>query len=386
MNVKLFSISLLAAGVLLASASPASASGYKFTDLGTLGGSNSFARGINNAGQVVGYGDRVAGPYHAIIWNGTTATDLGTLGGGESQAYAINDAGLVVGYSQTTGNAAVRATLWTNLIASDLGTLDGKNSAAYAINNVGQVGGIAQTSLGFGKPTVWDLGSGRVTDLFVTHPNVMGAVVDINDSGVVVGPYEMTRSPASSSPYGVAPIAINTAGKVVGTGNFGGFIHAAVIGGYHVGPADLNPAHYAGMNAIYTSRTDLGTLPGGYHSVAYALNDSDQVVGWSSTGSSDGTSHATLWNGTAIIDLNSFLDVGKVSTGWVLVYASGINDNGWIVGTAHNNITGVDHAFLLNPCDICSVAQVPEPETYAMFMAGLGLMGFIARRRKNGQA
>jgi hypothetical protein len=29
---------------------------------------------------------------------------------------------------------------------------------------------------------------------------------------------------------------------------------------------------------------------------------------------------------------------------------------------------------------------VPEPETYAMFMAGLGLMGFIARRRKNGQA
>ena len=28
---------------------------------------------------------------------------------------------------------------------------------------------------------------------------------------------------------------------------------------------------------------------------------------------------------------------------------------------------------------------VPEPETYAMFMAGLGLMGFIARRRKNNQ-
>ena len=28
----------------------------------------------------------------------------------------------------------------------------------------------------------------------------------------------------------------------------------------------------------------------------------------------------------------------------------------------------------------------PEPETYAMFLAGLGLMGFIARRRKSGQA
>ena len=31
------------------------------------------------------------------------------------------------------------------------------------------------------------------------------------------------------------------------------------------------------------------------------------------------------------------------------------------------------------------MGAVPEPETYAMFMTGLGLMGFIARRRKNGQ-
>lgn len=29
-------------------------------------------------------------------------------------------------------------------------------------------------------------------------------------------------------------------------------------------------------------------------------------------------------------------------------------------------------------------APVPEPESYAMFLAGLGLMGAIARRRKNG--
>jgi hypothetical protein len=29
-----------------------------------------------------------------------------------------------------------------------------------------------------------------------------------------------------------------------------------------------------------------------------------------------------------------------------------------------------------------TITPVPEPETYAMFLAGLGLMGAVARRRK----
>ncbi len=33
-----------------------------------------------------------------------------------------------------------------------------------------------------------------------------------------------------------------------------------------------------------------------------------------------------------------------------------------------------------------SVSAVPEPETYAMMLAGLGLLGFAARRRKQAQA
>ncbi|MEG1118645.1 MAG: FxDxF family PEP-CTERM protein, partial [Janthinobacterium sp.] len=32
------------------------------------------------------------------------------------------------------------------------------------------------------------------------------------------------------------------------------------------------------------------------------------------------------------------------------------------------------------------VSAVPEPETYAMLLAGLGLVGFMARRRKNKSA
>ena len=31
---------------------------------------------------------------------------------------------------------------------------------------------------------------------------------------------------------------------------------------------------------------------------------------------------------------------------------------------------------------ISAVAAVPEPETYAMLLSGMALMGFVARRRK----
>lgn len=44
------------------------------------------------------------------------------------------------------------------------------------------------------------------------------------------------------------------------------------------------------------------------------------------------------------------------------------------------------HIDGLHPDTSNWVSPAPEPETYAMFMAGLGLMGFMARRRKNGQS
>ena len=136
--------------------------------------------------------------------------------------------------------------------------------------------------------------------------------------------------------------------------------------------ASASPASASGYKF-----TDLGTIGASYReSWASGINNSGPVVGSSIT--SVCTYHATIWNGTTPTDLNNFLDASDVSAGWYLVGARDINDNGWIVGIASNTITGVTHAFLLTP--------VPEPETYALFMAGLGLMGFIARRRKNDQA
>ena len=64
-------------------------------------------------------------------------------------------------------------------------------------------------------------------------------------------------------------------------------------------------------------------------------------------------------------------------------YAKAINDVGQVVGTTHathdrygNPTATAQDAFLL------SVSAVPEPESYGMLLAGLGLMGFMVRRRK----
>ncbi|MDN5935066.1 MAG: esterase-like activity of phytase family protein [Nitrosospira sp.] len=66
-----------------------------------------------------------------------------------------------------------------------------------------------------------------------------------------------------------------------------------------------------------------------------------------------------------------------------------IDSNGAITTTSVTDTTGyalipgVLHAYKLSTVDLVGyVAPIPEPETYAMLLAGLGLIGFMSRRRK----
>ena len=115
-------------------------------ELGTLGGVDSNAHGINDACQVVGISDTARGDYHAFLWLPEPAynmpagmNDLGTLGGAYGWANGINDACQVTGYSATAWDW--HAFLWLPEPAyglpagmNHLGALGGTYSNAYAIN------------------------------------------------------------------------------------------------------------------------------------------------------------------------------------------------------------------------------------------------------------
>ena len=66
-----------------------------------------------------------------------TIVDLGTLGGTRSYANAVNDSGQVVGESTTAGDASTHAFSWTQAGGMvDLGTLGGSSSStAVAVNS-----------------------------------------------------------------------------------------------------------------------------------------------------------------------------------------------------------------------------------------------------------
>ena len=109
-------LALIVAGLLaivgssLSLPHPASAQ-VTMTDLGTLGGTFSFAVAINDLGQVVGSSTTTTGEIHAFRWQAGVMTDLGTLGGTSSEAHAINGRGRIVGHSETAAGVT-HAVLW----------------------------------------------------------------------------------------------------------------------------------------------------------------------------------------------------------------------------------------------------------------------------------
>lgn len=154
-------------------------------DLGTLGGSCAFPNAINNQGQVAGDSNLTGDTaLHRFFWDGEKMIDLGGFGGTSGDATFMNDAGEVVGSMNLPGDQTWHAFRWKNGELRDLGTLD-RCSTAWGINAHGQIVGASGDCGVAVHAFLWE--DGHLIDLTkLMPPHVeLTYALSINDRGEI---------------------------------------------------------------------------------------------------------------------------------------------------------------------------------------------------------
>lgn len=136
-----------------------------------------------------------------------------------------------------------------------------------------------------------------------------------------------------------------------------GWTHNAISGS--ITSASLNISAFD-VDAGPTSSYELDNI--------YALDSGT----WTLLGSLAGNNNAWAFS-TFALGANFYDDI---ATGLQVKLDIDANRSGWLVTIAKSSLS-VDGGGLPPP-----IPSIPEPETYAMLLAGLGLIGSVARRRK----
>ncbi|MRW82616.1 PEP-CTERM sorting domain-containing protein [Pseudoduganella sp. FT26W] len=139
--------------------------------------------------------------------------------------------------------------------------------------------------------------------------------------------------------------------------------------------------------------TDTVTLNG--HTVTFTATDTDNGRQFISNDASQGGAHGgadhvttsqSAWlAGGGTLEVSNFVysyDTAFVPT---LNFGQTILQNttgASFTTSASFTLTGTQHAEFLGKIDVISVNAVPEPEAYAMLLAGMGWVGFAARRKR----
>ncbi len=292
---------------------------FTITDLGTLGGRNSTAYGVNDNGDVVGEAWLPGDIVRAFLWRGGTMTNLGTFPGHDrSYALAINNLGTVIGSSQSdTANSEVPF-VWRDGVMTPLPLLPGDTSGiALAINNLGQI-------------------VGRSGNTAVTW--IEGAVIPLDDAGAVFS----------------GANGINDRGQIVGNAVLGTGRGVAVIWENGV----MRPLSSPSLPGC-TSPSCI------FSSLAFAINEKGDVAGVAAN--LDERNYAVRWaNGVG----TSLPVPPEATNSWT--YYGAINDAGEIAGniTVIENNVASDRAVLWSAN---GMQRLPTPSDAFPFSLALGI-------------
>ncbi len=365
---------------------------YTVTDLGTLGGTYSYAFGVSDRGDVSGAAatvaqtDGISGT--GFLWHNGKLTNVGTLGGAgcpdcSSSAGGPNIYNDSPVFSETAefdpngedfcGFGTHRQCLgaiWKNGQLRTLAKLSGGNNAqALWENDLGQTVGVAESGIFDStcaqmtpnqkmrfEPVIWEA-NGKIRKLSPLAGDTVGYAFGINNKGQAVGVSGLCAntilppiSPGVGAPHAVlwqsngTPVHIGSLGggqfTIPGAINDNGEIAGASL----AQDGTVHPFLWTKAEGIQ----DLGGFAGAIVTgipCCHTINNSGDAVGLTVDGTTFNM-RAFLWHGNVKTDLNTLI---PSKLGWSLQFASSISNAGQITG--YGLINGEVHGFLLTPSD-----------------------------------
>ena len=385
------SVAALSLGV----SSAAAAATYILTEL-TAGGRSGFSSlsvtGINEFGQISGFGSRADGSTRSLFWDSgqSVAQIIQPLSGTTSVTAGINESGRIVG-TQTSIDGIQSAFVYdlgtNNLNAFGLG-----RSIGNSINDSGFV--VGSRALGSStNPFLYNPNTDATT-IYGLPANAQSAEFNaITNDGHIIGsrtPFDPPFPDPAFDPQHNVFILENQLGSVPGDA-FPRFRRVDFVAANNAGQYAVNftfPGSPFNNSGVGLGNLDgsptppgagLGRLPGDPTNYGGGFNDQLDFVGESYNENRYGGSYGdaiitTLGGGTfKLSDLvtnlgGNFLQQGRL-----------INNRGQIVafGRDANNRRA---SFLLTPEGFTNPA-VPEPASWALMITGFGLVGGVLRRK-----
>ena len=355
---RLVAFCLLSFGLLITperSGVAQTATHYTVTDLGSLGGQECAATGLNYKGQVVGGADTarkgkgLENITNVFVWQNGKMRAVPGLDGSHAYVVAVNAAGQMVGaYSADPLKAKFASALFApngkvKLLGGFPATQHGYSlSQGQAINAKGQIVGVSNN-----QAFLWS--RGQLRKLKPPPGYQASQAWSVNDKGQAAGKADRnvgntvrTHSlfwdvSGKVKDLGVLPGYTDSIGRAI---NNRGLV-TGWVGVTRGTPGRRLAFHYQAFLWQDGRMRGLGSIPRIPDSKAAAINDKGQVVGNAYFKTDEA---ALLWQNGKVYELNMLV---PPRSGWKLQNALGINAKGQIIGNGIHN--GIRRGFLLTP-------------------------------------